>query len=205
MDPRRQQGEASPFTALRRQQGWRATIAAGTRQQLAEVHAEGPTVVSITCPATNVSAYDNAGTWLVETRVGEALRVRRFASRACGVCVNVPAGVTRVFSSADFLKDLPVLVQAAPGIAASEVWTEYLELPAGGTATAAPPPFARECEIIAQQADARVTVPYGQTYIYAHTGAAGRWDRTTVPGVNLSIDNATLGQAVVALRWTIFA
>lgn len=201
-----QQGQANVLVTLRRQQGWRATIEPGTRQQLAEVHAEEPSVVSITCPDASVSAYDDAGTWIAETRVGEALRQRTFRSRACGVAFNVPAGVTRIFASADFNKQLPVLVSMAPGIAARETLTEYLVLPAAGTATVGPPPFARSLTVRAQNVNARVTVPFGQTNIYASTSGPGLLNATTIPALaNTSIDNATFGAGVVSLEWELFA
>lgn len=140
------------LVSQRRRQGWRVAIptsATGVRVQLIEVHADEPSVCTITYDKAGTPLIDDAGIVTVQTRVDEATRERSFPSRWQGHALSVPAGVTRVFVEG-FQKSFAVNVQVAPGVAVYEHTPGLIGYaPAGTGQSYEAPSYARAVRVTA--------------------------------------------------------
>lgn len=167
-----------PRTSQRRSQGWRGQItpsAAGQRIQLVEVHAEAPSVLTISYDITGSPNIDDAGTLTIQTRVDEATRERRFTARIQGHAMPVPQGVTRVWCEG-FAKGFGVQIQLARGVAVTERTPGIVDLlPAGNSTVYAAPAYARQC---------LVTCLAGQVDVTSGPGGGWTWRQTAATPSN---------------------
>ena len=204
-------GAVQALVSQRRAQGWKQSIPANVRKQLAEVHATEPSVVSVVIlptPGNAPGTVDDAGHIELETRIGEAVRTRVFATRWAGMALNVPSGITRVFAAADFQKSLECYVQQAPGFTTLEHQVEQVYLAGAAVVTLTPPPFARSVEIYAATIDVRVQLPFvSDAYLYTPSGnPGGRASTGTFPALaTVAVANNTLGGGFIVASWEVQA
>jgi len=203
-------GYIAELVTARRAQGWaqNTTVAQGNRVQLVEAHCAEPSVVSVTVspqPGKSGALGDVAGDIVIETRIGEAVRTRRFPTRFAGVSTNVPSGITRVFYECLTAgADVRISTQIAPGIATIEHVAKWVSVPATGTLDVEPIPFARTVTVGPVNAQITVASPLGGAAIDVFTSPGGGSKTVTVAALaTLTLANANPNAAAVSLSYEV--
>jgi hypothetical protein len=197
----------SPLTSTRRTQGWSVVMPASPGEsQLVLAETMEPSVVSMRFdnpPGGGPSPLDDAGTIVVETRVGEAVRRRTLAIRAVGIAVNVPAGVQRVLC-ASLAKSYTAWVQVSPGITTTENLGQLVSIAAGGNPIVPAPEFARSVVVTAVVGVVDVVAPFGVIALDPVTLGGVRSVELPAYG-SVQLQNPMLTGASVSLVWSITA